>query len=221
MGRVDFDVAGVPKGGFSLFTPEGAPLPAASKSTIPQYKETTMEITEIRVTKGIKKNLGDYNSVHAEISLIATVPEGDNPAEAIKELFASASLIVAAEVGEAPATNDTPTELAPTATNDTPTELAPTETKTSKWNKLAAKANEEMKADDAKAEETPVEKVEPKAPVDDGPLLDRGDFNKEVGILVKRLGAAKVMGSCAAFSVSKVADIPDDQRRAFLAAVCA
>ena len=174
-----------------------------------------MEITEIRVTKGIKKNLGDYNSVHAEISLIATVPEGDNPAEAIKELFASASLIVAKEVGETPAPEGIP------ATNDTPTELAPAETKTGKWNKLAAEANAEMKADDAKAEETPVEKVEPKAPVDDGPLLDRGDFNKEVGILVKRLGAAKVMGSCAAFSVSKVADIPDDQRRAFLAAVCA
>ena len=168
-----------------------------------------MQITGVTVTKGATKNLGDYNNTKAEITLTATLTEGEDAAQITKELFQSAARIIAVEIGEAPATNDTPTEL------------APAETKTGKWNKLADKANEEMKADDAKDEETPVDKVDPNATVDDGPLLDRGDFNKEVGILVKRLGAAKVMGSCAAFSVSKVADIPDDQRRAFLAAVCA
>jgi hypothetical protein len=177
-----------------------------------------MKITEITVTKGVTKNLGDYNSVKAEITLTATVEDSEDAAFLTKELFNSASRIVAIEVGESP-----PDKTADVLADERATDEPARETKTGKWNKLAAEANKEMVADDTKEikEEAKVDLTDPETETkaETEAPLDRGDFNKELVTLVKRLGAAKVMGACPKFGVAKVGDLPEDQRRAFLASV--
>lgn len=45
-----------------------------------------MKLTAISATYGRKMNLGDYNSVHAEVTLWADVEEGDDPAESAEAL---------------------------------------------------------------------------------------------------------------------------------------
>lgn len=45
-----------------------------------------MKLTAISATYGRKMNLGDYNSVHAEVTLWADLEEGDDPAASAEAL---------------------------------------------------------------------------------------------------------------------------------------
>ena len=45
-----------------------------------------MKLTAINVTYGRKLNLGDYNSVHSEVTLFAELEEGDDEAAAAEAL---------------------------------------------------------------------------------------------------------------------------------------
>jgi hypothetical protein len=51
-----------------------------------RFKEITMRLKTVSVTYGRKLNLGDFNSVHAEISLWADLEEGDDEAAAAEAL---------------------------------------------------------------------------------------------------------------------------------------
>lgn len=49
-----------------------------------------MQLKTISVTYGRKLNMGDYNSVHSEVSLFADLEEGDDEAAAAEALRAMA-----------------------------------------------------------------------------------------------------------------------------------
>ena len=57
-----------------------------------------MKLTTISITYGRKLNLGDYNSVHSEISLWADLEDGDSATEAASELREMARLQVMLEL---------------------------------------------------------------------------------------------------------------------------
>ena len=57
-----------------------------------------MQLTEITVTYGRKHNLGDYNSLHAEMTLTATIDDGDDEAAAAEALRNMAKVQVMLEL---------------------------------------------------------------------------------------------------------------------------
>ena len=59
-----------------------------------------MQVKEITISYGAKINVGDFNSVHIEISATALVEEGDDAEACRAELLASAKEAVRAEARE-------------------------------------------------------------------------------------------------------------------------
>ena len=57
-----------------------------------------MKLTTISITYGRKLNLGDYNSVHSEISLWDDLEDGDSATEAASDLREMARLQVMLEL---------------------------------------------------------------------------------------------------------------------------
>lgn len=58
------------------------------------------KLTEVTVTYGRKLNLGDFNSAHIELTVNATLDEGDDVDATMKSLWAMATNNVKAKAAE-------------------------------------------------------------------------------------------------------------------------
>jgi len=158
------------------------------------------QVTEVRVARSIKRNLGDYNSAGAEVEFFAQVADGENADQVVQDLLDKAGRHIEVAVGytpKNPAADDV--IQAPGPTDEQIHAGAPTPA-----------------AEDKALWETQTQVI-PAAPAE--PEISSSDFNIATAALLKApaVGVAGVKAALAKYGVDNLRGVPADKRREFLA----